>query len=76
MPFDAAGFRDDRDGDKPQPAVTTWSGAVLVGVVVLLVVLAVRMMVRLRLGVIDRQDASSRSSATRSCSTSLMPHRL
>ena len=26
MPFDAAGFRDDRDGDKPQPAVTTWSG--------------------------------------------------
>ena len=46
MPFDAAGFRDDRDGDKPQPAVTTWSGAVLVGVVSLLVVLAVRMMVR------------------------------
>ena len=46
MPFDAAGFRDDRDGDKPQPAVTTWSGAVLVGVVVLLVVLTAIMMVR------------------------------
>jgi len=46
MPFDAVGFRDDGDGGKPRPAVAAWGEAVLTGLMVVLVVMAVMMLVR------------------------------